>query len=533
MKEQIELLMSMTHCMPAMLCFESLIPGPWSSYTPSDDDVPWSVPAQSSTDGREVMVAGQAVLRTVVDNRDRITLMVLDDLPDDLALMWRAMGLEKPPCTLSVEEFDRRTAALLFVWHLMRFSGMDAKRTIPLFQWASQWGITRGEAFDKPESKALQGRMASLEADLQVLRLSWPEVTRWEVQHDPRGASLTLEVRDRRLDVIGYQSWKTTELGVLQRQKVKKATAHASKARNLSPKPSKVDPKVVDVLRNAELSTSEIHIAQRLTPKLWSKVAEFLVGLGAQWHTGKQSHVFEINVSEKIRQAIDTGECFTRKDFDFFWTPEDRSGELAAWLELKPGMKVLEPQAGRGALALAAAKLVGLENVTVYELMPENVSALRGLGFSLNSPEDFLEVKPQAIFDAVLMNPPFSGGRAQAHTRHAFEFLAPGGRLVTVLPSRWRDSKLTTAKGFESWTQEYLLDIRDWPAGVFSEAGTDIETQVLLLRKPLASSQNARETTGISATAVHANAPLNGTALIKAISSHRRLSGSEQIPLFA
>ena len=47
---------------------------------------------------------------------------------------------------------------------------------------------------------------------------------------------------------------------------------------------------------------------------------------------------------------------------------------------------------------------------------------------------------PSDLFDRILMNPPFSDGRWQAHLQHAAKFLATGGRLVAILPASARNA---------------------------------------------------------------------------------------------
>jgi predicted RNA methylase len=78
-------------------------------------------------------------------------------------------------------------------------------------------------------------------------------------------------------------------------------------------------------------------------------------------------------------------------------------------------MTVLEPHAGDGALAMAAAEIVGRDLVTCYELMPRNVNKLRTMGFRIEVPTDFLQVVPEPKFDRVILNPPFSKMRDVAH----------------------------------------------------------------------------------------------------------------------
>ena len=45
-------------------------------------------------------------------------------------------------------------------------------------------------------------------------------------------------------------------------------------------------------------------------------------------------------------------------------------------------------------------------------------------------------------YDRIVMNPPFSEGRWQAHIQHAYELLASGGRMAAVIPSSARGKEL-------------------------------------------------------------------------------------------
>jgi hypothetical protein len=48
---------------------------------------------------------------------------------------------------------------------------------------------------------------------------------------------------------------------------------------------------------------------------------------------------------------------------------------------------------------------------------------------------DFLSIDMQDRFDRIVMNPPFSSGRWQAHVEHAAGMLADCGILVAIVPS--------------------------------------------------------------------------------------------------
>lgn len=104
----------------------------------------------------------------------------------------------------------------------------------------------------------------------------------------------------------------------------------------------------------------------------------------------------------------------------------------------KQRLRVLEPSAGRGALALPLRAL-GHE-VTCVDIDHRNAEYLRELGFEVHE-GDFLKLSPYTWepFDLTLMNPPFENGQAEEHILHALKF-AP--RVVAHAP-------LTTLSGVD------------------------------------------------------------------------------------
>lgn len=90
---------------------------------------------------------------------------------------------------------------------------------------------------------------------------------------------------------------------------------------------------------------------------------------------------------------------------------------------------------------------------------------------------DFLQQGPADFavqFDAVVMNPPFSGAADIRHIRHALQLLRPGGVLVAVCANgpRQRDALAAWADHWE-----------DLPPGTFANAGTMVRTAVLRITK--------------------------------------------------
>lgn len=81
-------------------------------------------------------------------------------------------------------------------------------------------------------------------------------------------------------------------------------------------------------------------------------------------------------------------------------------------------LRVLEPSAGRGALAMALRAYVG--EVVCCELDPQNAEYLTRCGFEVHE-GDFLKWWPDQRFDLTVMNSPFENGQTEAHLLHALK----------------------------------------------------------------------------------------------------------------
>jgi len=164
---------------------------------------------------------------------------------------------------------------------------------------------------------------------------------------------------------------------------------------------------------------------------------------------------------------------------------------------LKAGMKVLEPQAGVGGIAdfFPEGSLV-----TCVEILDDNVLRLAAKGYKVLH-GDFLSVEPgsdhgcpghamqiNADYDVVAMNPPFSvPGDSRAditHVSHAWKFLKPGGRLVSIMSAgvSFRTDRKTLA--FLEWVDWHSGEIVANPEGAFEESGTHVNTITLVMDKP-------------------------------------------------
>lgn len=175
------------------------------------------------------------------------------------------------------------------------------------------------------------------------------------------------------------------------------------------------------------------------------------------------------------------------RNFGFFETPAAVGARAMEELSLAPGMTVLEPSAGKGALANLARAAGG--SVTCVEIQPTNAAHLRRLGYPRVAERDFLHLDPAVLgqFDRVLMNPPFDRGRDVDHVTHALRFLKPGGRLVSIMAAgvEYRTDRKTT--DFRATVERFKGKIRDLPFGSFAESGTNVNTVVVTMTRPAVS----------------------------------------------
>jgi hypothetical protein len=142
--------------------------------------------------------------------------------------------------------------------------------------------------------------------------------------------------------------------------------------------------------------------------------------------------------------------------------------------------RVLEPEAGSGAIADVVRERFKHASLTLYEPWLSLRDVLTLKGYTLSG-SDFLDAEPSAEFDRVLMNPPFENGQEIDHVRHAFRFLKSGGRLVSVMspgPFFRQDRK---AASFRDWFESLGGKKIDMPAGSFKESGTGVGTVLIVL----------------------------------------------------
>jgi protein-L-isoaspartate O-methyltransferase len=423
---------------------------------------------------------------------DYITLHRTDmNISADLATVLSAIGMGRGHSTASAfrapaEQLYDRVLTLDNAWVLVR----RLRATMPadadhvataqlILQLAIDWHVLRTELLNKGESKVRTERESEIIARAREFA-SWgiPTLQSVELLPDPRGSAVNLHVE-------GYHEMAVSALrfdwptGRVELNRPSSSDVKRAERGRYDVVPTQVAESVLGVLNAVAVQGNAVRIVGRLGKVLYGKVDELLQGLGGSWHTGQQAHVFDAPPAALIEEVVRTGEILLPRDYEYFETQPPQVRQVIDLARLEPGMRVLEPEAGRGALAMAAAEIVGKDHVTCFELMPRNVEHLSGLGFDIQKPQDFLAIEPTPAFDRVLLNPPFAGGRDIAHILHAVKFLRPGGRLVAIASTQWRERVTKPTAAFQAMLASLGAEVHDIPRGAFKAAGTDVPTTLI------------------------------------------------------
>lgn len=241
----------------------------------------------------------------------------------------------------------------------------------------------------------------------------------------------------------------------------------------------RVSQAVLEVLDRAEVDGPALRLVGQIDRKLYTDTNKALELAGGKWNRGAKAHLFPIDAADAIEPILLTGEITdARKEFQAFYTPEGLAAAVVAKAKIGPGMKVLEPSAGEGALARYARDAGGA--VTCVEIHPTLCTVLGETCATDVVCADFLTTRPSDFmdwpFDRVVMNPPFSRQQDARHVLHAATLLKPGGRLVAIVSDSvtFRDTPLY--RDVRDLVHCHGGTIEPLPDGSFKASGTSVNT---------------------------------------------------------
>ena len=170
------------------------------------------------------------------------------------------------------------------------------------------------------------------------------------------------------------------------------------------------------------------------------------------------------------------------KDLQYYPTPVSVVSQLIYDLGVAKNGLILEPSCGCGRIMDALVK-DGYKTWGV-EYDPTRAAEARAKGHKVTI-GNFLDQPSTAMFDGVVMNPPFYGMHYLQHIETALKWLKPSGRLVSILPvtARYDHDKITKEWAEKNDVNWKHLRWSSLPVGSFSESGTNINTVILRLWK--------------------------------------------------
>lgn len=272
----------------------------------------------------------------------------------------------------------------------------------------------------------------------------------------------------------------------------------------------KVSREVLEVLSAIECDGREARIVERLARGAYTAVDKVLVACGGKWDRRVRAHVFPRDAQEAIDAVLVAGEVETARDVGWFPTPPEVAERLIGTF-VRPGMVVLEPSAGEGALVVPmlrrGAHVTAIERddgrrstlaaATTHEAIlgawregePQRGSFEWARNADGSICRDFMEHRGRLSpagggYDAVVMNPPFCKvglGDHLDHVRHAASLLRPGGVVRAILPSgvEWRRDR--RHEEFRRWLTGTgpAAMIERLPEGSFKASGTGVSTVIV------------------------------------------------------
>lgn len=174
-----------------------------------------------------------------------------------------------------------------------------------------------------------------------------------------------------------------------------------------------------------------------------------------------------------INEICVTGCIPDQQSHQFYQTPALVAEAATALAGITEDDTILEPSAGQGHLAGYLPK----GRTTCVEISPLHCEILKAKGFDATC-ADFitwadLNKSKGTLFSKVVMNPPFSEGRAQSHVEAASELVKPGGRLVAIVPPSMKNKKMLSGWDL-SWSRTYDDEFQ----------GTSVSVVILCATKP-------------------------------------------------
>lgn len=209
----------------------------------------------------------------------------------------------------------------------------------------------------------------------------------------------------------------------------------------------------------------------------YSEVKKALTKAGGKY--SKNGFSFDC-CADDVKSRLCGGEKIDdKKKFQYFPTPKDLAVDIVDYACIDEGMSVLEPSAGKGAIASLVRKDAKL---TLVEINKDNIKDLMLIDGADIHNCDFMDFK-SGSFDRIVANPPFTKNQDIDHVMRMYDLLKEGGRLVSVMSKSWVNGSQQKQVAFRKFIDDVNGEFIEVEAGTFKESGTNIATSIVIINK--------------------------------------------------
>ena len=145
--------------------------------------------------------------------------------------------------------------------------------------------------------------------------------------------------------------------------------------------------------------------------------------------------------------------------------------------------KILEPSAGSGDLIEGILKRFPLVDIDCIELNKELRDTLKSKGYNVIG-NDFLKKEPSPIYDYVIACPTYKDNIDVEHIMHMYEFLKPGGEIISLTHPAWTIQNSSRQQDFREWLYDKEYAIKMLQDCSFVENFEAQPSAVIVIYKP-------------------------------------------------
>jgi predicted RNA methylase len=198
----------------------------------------------------------------------------------------------------------------------------------------------------------------------------------------------------------------------------------------------------------------------------------------------------------KARYRAALGDLIGAKYDGFFPTGDKLAERIAEMCEVgtRDSLQILEPSAGTGNLALAAAEIIRANSkIWTVERVPRlsatlNIIAEGNPAIRNAPPMDFLSLEddtPEGFpseYDRVIMNPPFEKGQDMMHVQAAYSLLKSGGVMVAIMCSNCWYREDGEYPAFREWLESIGAETERAPEDAFQGTIRTTKTAAVIVK---------------------------------------------------